>query len=145
MWNVIPKNMLDGYHTFFLSLFSVSCGLISTIMDDIITQQSRLPTSIRETDTNVLGESNIPEARSELVTPCQKQCLPCTSDSDDSLNEGKSTNILISCVGRRSKRRKKKKNLEKNENSKIQKLNGNVDKENSAEFSLGTNKKNGDN
>ena len=128
MWHVIPKNMLNGEHSFFLSLFSTSCSLVNAIMNAV-----KYDKTYEKLGSN---EVHIP---SEVNNETPKECLPVTSDSEtgSSLGDRKSSNILISCVGRRSKRRKKKKVLEKRQDEKANKETNHINEVNETMEALG--------
>ena len=115
MWHVIPKNMLSGEQAFFLSLFSTSCALLNTMSNAIKEDCMISNTSLQSNKIH-----NIIKTTNETKNVTTRECLPLTSDSEtgSSSKDGKSGNILTSCVGRRSKRKKKKKVSEKKQEQK---------------------------
>ena len=108
MWHIIPKNMMRGDQSFFLSLFSTSCGLVNTMIQPFQGKTCKV-------NSPTVSKEEIQENYSTLMskdnTFATKGSLPLSSDTEASVSssETKSSNILTSCVGRRSKRKKKKK------------------------------------
>ena len=64
MWHIIPKNMMRGDQSFFLSLFSTSCGLVNTLIQPFQGKTSKVnsPTlrkeEIQENDSTLMSKDN---------------------------------------------------------------------------------------
>ena len=115
MWHINPKNMMRSEQSFILSLFSTSCGLVNTLIqpsqrEGAITNDTSLPDDKTKKILNEMSNDD---------TSINKEFITLSSDSEanTSSSEARSSNILISCVGRRSKRKKKRKTAGKSESN----------------------------
>ena len=115
MWHINPKNMMRSEQSFILSLFSTSCGLVNTLIqpsqrEGAITNDTSLPDDKTKKELNEMSNDD---------TSINKEFITLSSDSEanTSSSEARSSNILISCVGRRSKRKKKRKTAGKSESN----------------------------
>ena len=113
MWHINPKNMMRGEQSFILSLFSTSCALVNSLIQPLHKEHSTI-NDFSLTKNDVSEKSNSGSKENDSII---KESLPISSDSEEnaSSSEARSSNILISCVGRRSKRKKKKKSTGKSE------------------------------
>ena len=117
MWHINPKSMMRSEQSFILSLFSTSCNLVHTLIQPVQHEESI-------TNDTSLIKDNAKKELNEMVkedTLINKEVLHLSSDSEanTSSSEAKTSNILISCVGRRSKRKKKKKTIRKHESNEM--------------------------
>ena len=117
MWHINPKSMMRSEQTFILSLFSTSCSLVRTLIQPVQHEGSII------NDTSLIKD-NVNKELNEMVkedSSIDKEFIHLSSDSEanTSSSEARSSNILISCVGRRSKRKKKKKALRKHESNEM--------------------------
>ena len=121
MWHVIPNNMLSSEQAFFLSLFSTSCALLNTMINAHKEDCMIWNTSLQCNKTNnQINTDDANPTNSETNNMATREFLPLTSDSEtgSSSKDVKSGNILASCVGRRSRRKKRKKLSEKKQEGK---------------------------